>query len=290
MRFHQDMLVLSASPEAALYQRGVKEGTPLEMIDVVDPEAVSEVTKLESSAGAQCLVTPTEGITRARLSHERMEDRAEDLSAQALALVQDRNPQHVIAQIGPTRLPIDPSSRASLLQNRNQYADAIRAFGDEGVDAFLFNDLMSVEDVRCACMGARMVTDRPLFASVVVDGKGNLRGREQSIEEACDVMDEYEADVAGIRIAAPLDRIAAVVERMTHATQLPIMIQLDVTRVDPRQDEPTDDNPFYCPDTMIQAGMRLRDAGAQFLRAVGAARASYTGALVAATDGTDAIR
>ena len=64
-------------------------------------------------------------------------------------------------------------------------------------------------------------------------------------------------------------------------------MQLAVAEHDPKQGEPTKENPYYCPDVMVQAAARLRGAGAQFLRATGEATPAYTGALDAASPEPD---
>ena len=55
----------------------------------------------------------------------------------------------------------------------------------------------------------------------------------------------------------------------------------------PRQFDATEENPYYRPETMIDAALHLRAAGAQFLRATGNATPAYTGALAAAVMGAD---
>jgi 5-methyltetrahydrofolate--homocysteine methyltransferase len=290
MRFHTDMLVLSSPIDAALVAQGVDVETQRELLSVIEPETIDEALRLQSIAGAPCLVTPTNGITRARLAHNRLEDRDEVIAHAALDMVRDLAPQHIIAEIGPTRLPIDPTSKTSLVANRDQYAGAVTAFGTDGIDAFFLNGMADIDDMRCALMGVRKMCDVPVIASIGVDAHGNVIGRDQSIEDAVDLMEDFEADVIGFSTTAQLDAAAAICERACRATELPILVQLEVNAVAPRQRDATPENPYFCADTMVGAAMRLRGAGAQFLRASGAATAAYAGALVASIAGTDAIR
>ena len=66
-----------------------------------------------------------------------------------------------------------------------------------------------------------------------------------------------------------------------------MLVQLEVAARDVRAQGPTEENPYYAPDTMMPAADALRRAGVQFLRAVGDATPAYTGALVATTMGLD---
>lgn len=290
LRLHHDMLVFSAPLTCSLLRQGVEDAGELELLDLTEPESVREALRLEHVAGAQCLLTPTAGVTVARLAHLRLEEHAQEVAQAGLDMANYFKPQHVIAEIGATGLPIDPSSKSSLVANRDQYGDAVRAFGEEGVDAFFFNDLEGVDDARCALMGARRVTDLPVFASVCVDECGNLAGRSQGVEEAVAVMAEYGADVVGIRTGADVQSAASVVSRIADACDLPVLVQLDVQPEQSRLPKMYHESPYWSPDVMVDAALALRAAGAQFLRATGNASPSYTGALAAAVMGSASVR
>lgn len=286
LRFNKDMLTLSTPVQNALARQGVDVDADLEYQLLMEPEAIVDAIRLEAAAGAQCLVVPTEGITAARLSHKRMEGKARDLAHAACVCANEVKPQHVIAAIGPSGLPIDPSSKASLNENRAQYADAARAFQGETFDAFLLDGFTRKEDLMCALMGLAQVGDAPVLASVVVDSDG-VTPRGDTIEDMCALMQEYGASVVGFSTSAVPVVAAKLVRRAASACSLPILVQLDVHEVNPRQFEATDQNPYYRPDEMVTAAAYLHAAGAQFIRAIGAATPSYTGAIAATTGGLD---
>ncbi|WP_283171441.1 homocysteine S-methyltransferase family protein [Curtanaerobium respiraculi] len=290
MRFHRDMLVISEPLNGVLSKAGYDVESGLEMLDLLEEEAVEQALRTQMAAGPQCLCTPTFGITRARLAHARMRDRQRDAAQAAIGLCRPFRPQHLIAEVGSTRLPLDAMSKASLVANRDQYAEAVVAFGPENVDAFLFNGLAGAEDVRCALMGARKECATPVIVSVDVDDQGTLLGRSQTIEDVLAVADDLQADAVGIRTKAAPSDAAAIARRMARASGLPILVQLDVGEPAPRRVAPAEGNPYWHPDTMVAAAELLRAAGVQFLRAAGSATPSYTGALSAATAGLPTVR
>lgn len=290
LRFHQDLLVLSAPVAATLTRQGIDADRDLEYFTLVEPEAVRDALRLEMIAGAQCLVVPTEGITPARLAHHDMEQRGSELAAASLAIARALNPQHVLVEIGPCGLPLDASSAPSLNENRDQYARALRLFADGGFDAVFLNGFTNLTDLKCALMGARQASDQLLFASVDILADGRLADGHGLLEEAVALMGEFGASVAGVATAASLEDAVALVRRMCAVNSLPVLIQLQVVEHAPKQGSATSDNPYYHPDVMVEAAMGLRGAGAQFFRAVGQATPAYTGALVAATEGFDVVR
>lgn len=290
LRFHKDMLTMSSPLEPTLRRAGFDMAFGIDLMCALEPEAVHEALNLQHAAGAPCMVTPTNGITVARLAHHRAAEKQVEIAQAAKRAVLEFKPQHAIAEIGPTGLPIDPSSATSLKANRDQYAAAVRAFGAEGIDAFFLNGMVSLDDMRCAIMGARMVCDTPIIASLNVDAQGSVAERNQPIEEAASVMEDLEASVVGFRTAAAPEAVLPVLKRVCAATELPVLVQLEVGEQDKRQYGPTLENPYYTPDTMMRAAALLRAGGAQVLRAVGNATPAYAGALSVACMGLDCIR
>jgi len=181
LRFNKDMLVLSAPVDVTLSRQGINVARDRQYLNLMEPDVMVDALRLESVAGAQCLVTPTEDITNARLAHARMEGDAKALAHAAVQIVSELKPQHILAEIGPCGLPLDPASQASLNENRKQYADAARAFEGENVDAFFLNGFTNLDDLRCACMGVAQASGAPLFASVIIcepDSAASLREAE----------------------------------------------------------------------------------------------------------------
>ncbi len=289
LRFHKDMLVLSSPVEPVLGRQGFDLDDGLEFASLVEPEAVRDALRLNEVAGVQCIVTNTAGITPARLAHRDMEDRADELADAAFSIVRQLAPQHVLVEVGPCELPLDASSKGSLNEHRDQYARVARLFAGRPFDAFFLNGFRNPVELKCALMGLRQARDAPAFASVNVDAEGMLADGRHSLDDAFGVMVENGAAVAGFATPAAIDRAEAFARRLS-AGPLPVLAQLVVGSIDPKQGGETQENPYYCPDVLVEAGVRLRAAGAQFLRACGAATPACAGALVAASEGLDVAR
>lgn len=285
LRFHKDMLVLSAPIDTVLARQGVDVELDREFLSLIEPDVIRDAYYLEQVAGAQCLVTNTAGITRARLAHINMEDRDFELATASLTIMASLKPQHILAEIGPTGLPLDAASENSLKQSRMQYAQAAQAFGPEGFDAFFLNGMSRPHDMECALRGVRDKSDAPIFASLAIDEQH--AGGVEELAQAFSMMEERGADVVGFSTAAPLDKVLALVKGCREQIKVPMLVQLEVNKVDPKQQYATEDNPYYCPDVMIDVAVQLREAGVQFLRATGAATPAYTGALSIASAGFD---
>lgn len=281
LRFHKDMLVLSAPPVVALERLGVDTAADLEFTLLFEPDTVEEAYRLEAMGGAQCLVAATAGLTPAQLARVRMEEQGPQLARAALEALAPFKPQHVLVELGPCGLPLDPSAKASLMEHRDQYARAGRMFDGLEFDGFFLNGFGVCTSLKCALMGLAKVSAAPVFASVDVDGAGMLPSGE-TLEDAVRVAEELGAAVVGFQTAANADEAAKLCARAcaAGALELPVMAQMAV--------EPG--GAYGNADALADAAAVLCAAGAQFLRASGQATAACTGALVAATLGMDVVR
>ncbi len=247
IRFNREMLVMNSSVASALERQGVDVGRDLEFMNLIEPDTVRDILRLEMAAGAPLLVLGTRNMTPAQLARRNMEDRAFELSVASLTVAASLRPQHVLVEIAPCGLPLDSSSKTSLNEHKNQYVETARIFEKSLFDAYLLNDFDDVVSLKCALMGLRQVSDRPIFASVTVDAQGALR--RGVLEEAAAVMEEYGASVVGFCTKADLDAACALTRRAAKITNLPLLVQLDVVEKNPRQGVATEENPYYCADT-----------------------------------------
>lgn len=290
LRFHKDMLVLSSPLEPVLIRQGYDLSDGMEYLHAVEPEALRGAMRLNEVAGAQCMVVELDDLTPFRLAQSRKEGQVDEVVAAAFDVLGDSRPQHVFVEIGPCGLPLDPSSKNSVEENCDQYARAAKTLSRRSFDAFFLNGFSKPADIACAIDGLHRESDAPVIVSVGVDKQGRLDDGRRSIDDALAAMNEHGAAVAGFSISAPIEWASALTRRACRQTSMPVLVQLDVRACDPKQGEATEENPYFCPDTMVEAATVLRSAGAQFLRAVGAATPAYTSTLVATTEDLDVVR
>ena len=299
-RFEKDMLTLSAPIEPYLEAQGVDVRRDTEFMSLVEPDTVLDAYRLQMAAGAQVLVTATRGITPARLAHHGLEDRLEDLAVAALTVAKAAKPQHILVEIWPCGLPLDPDSAYSLKEHRDQYARVAKVFetiderdpetGATAFDGFLLGGFADVNALKAAIAGIRMVSDRPVFASVTTDGEGYLDPRKRfTLEEAVAAMAEFGADVAGFATFAGPEAAADLARRVKAATDLPLLVSIAVPRAAKGRRKALE-GPYATPESMLEAASALRAAGAQFLRATSQAGPAYTAVLAAATTGFDVVQ
>lgn len=288
LRLNRDMLVMSTPIEHTLKAQGFSGLQDKIYVSLCEPELFEEAFKFESIVGTPCFVAPTDEITNACLAQARFEDRAQDMAENIYQAVSRFNPQHLIASVGPTGLPLDESSGSSLKQSRMQYQNAIKVLSKYPFDAMYFSGFTNAFDLQCALMGARAVYDGVVFASLELNDKGAL-AKNYLLGDAIAMACEYGADVVGIRSGLPIEELEPLVKTVKECSTKPLLVELIVNEPNSGQLNPTRDNPYYYPDSFIDVGLKLQQWGVQFVRGAGNATPSYTGALVAALSGKDVL-
>lgn len=289
LRFNRDMLVLSTSMTQFFANHDFDINSERNYVVLCEPELIDEEYKLESVIGTPCFVAPTEAITAAHLAKDRFEGRGIDVAAAAFAEAAAFKPQHILAAIEPTGLPLDESSQASLKQSREQYQKAVNAIAMNPYDGIYFCNFTNGYDAQCALMGARAVYDGPVLISLQLNELGELASGSHSLIDAVALCDEYGADAIGIATPTNLEMMLECVSQMKAATQKPLLVEIEVAKEEKKALNPPLDNPYYRPETLVDVAFALRSAGVQFLRAGGLALPTYTAVLNATVDGMDVV-
>ena len=288
MRFNKDMLVLSTPIDYQLRAQGFNRPTDREYVALCEPELLEEAYRLERVLETPCFVTATEGITQARLAHANFDGQASEMAALAYQTMTEFTPQHLIASIGPTGLPLDPSSAASMKASRAQYEDAARQLIAFPFDALFLSGFANARDAQCALMGVRAIYDGPLMITLCANSEGMLDD-QMTLAEAASLCDEYGADVIGVRSECSQEELVAMARILTTTTAKPLIFEIDVRFKGPSHPGAPRSGTWAYPDSLMEVALALRSAGVQFLRAVGQATPAYTGALLAAVTGHDVV-
>lgn len=290
LRLNKDMLVMSAPLDAVLARQGfdlVKDGNYLALME---PEVFSDAFRMERAVGANCLVTPTRGITPAHLAHARMQEDGATIARNLCDAALEHKPQHLLAEIGPCGLPIDVTSKNSLKEHRAQYQRALEFFEGCEIDGVFLNGFERAEELAVALDAVASDEGLPVFTSVRITDEGALMRGSASLEDAARTAQEHGAASFGFETALDSDAAAALAARARKACDLPLLVQLFVKERDPRRPEPLPENPYCNPDTMVAASAKLYAQGVELLRATGEATPAYTGAIGATVAGLDVRR
>ena len=263
LRFHKDMLVAEGAMGTMLTRQGMPAGECPMFLNVLDPEMVLEVHRYYHLAGAHCAISNSFGGTRAKLAAYGLEDRLEELNIAAVKLAAHHKPQHVLADMGPCGLVMEPLGDATYDEMFAQYYEQAVALAKANPDAILIETMTDIADARCALLACKSACDLPVIVSCTFgeNGRMDLSGTDPAT--AAIILEACGADAVGMNCGLGPDNMFPLLEAMAQATSLPLIAQPNAGM--PQLD--AQGNTVYpgTPDQMAYWAERYRSIGVQII-------------------------
>jgi homocysteine S-methyltransferase len=241
-----------------LFQRGFHH-TPYDLANLDAPELVVEVHRAYLDAGADFIETNTFQANRYRLPDET--DVARVNLAGARLARQAAGPKLVLGAIGPTGKRIEPIGTLPLSDAKEAFADQARALAEGGVDGFILETFIDLEELRAAVQGVKSVSDLPIIASKAFIEDGELLASGYPTRCAAEI-EAMGVDAVGANCIVGPQRMLDLVRMLAEGTNLPILAF------------PTPGMPQLVkgivsydtsPDYYAKASLRLLEEGAQII-------------------------
>jgi 5-methyltetrahydrofolate--homocysteine methyltransferase len=276
-RLGREVLVIDGAMGTMLHREGIAPEQNHEQLSVTNPEMIAHIHNYYVQAGADCVTTNTFGGSRPKLAVYGLSDRLEEFNRAAVTLARRSGAQHVLADIGPTGLVLEPLGQATFEEVFAHFAEQARALAAESPDAFLLETFTDIAEVRCALLACRSVSDIPVIASVTfaLSGRMDLSGTDP--ETAAVILEACGAAAVGMNCGLGPQQMLPLVERMAASTMLPLIVQpnagipqvVDGATVFPGT-----------PDEMGEHAARFVEAGASLVGSCCGSGPAFTGAIV----------
>ncbi len=225
MRLGVDTLVIDGGMGTMLQSMGVSGELAPEFLNVADPESVLEVHRLYRLAGADCATSNTFGGTRNKLTHYGLADQLAELNQAGIRLAREGGAPHVLADVGPCGLVMQPAGEATFEEVYDQYAEQITALAVENPDAILIETMTDIADARAALLAAKEVCDLPVIVSCSFDETGRMPLSGTDPETAAVILDGLGADVIGMNCSTGPEAMLPLIARMRSVCSTPILVQ-----------------------------------------------------------------
>jgi len=287
LRLGRDVLVVEGAMGTMLHRAGLPAGECPELLNITAPEMIGDVHRLYKLAGADCSVTNTFGGSSIKLAEYGYADRVEEFNRAAVRIAKRDGAPHVLADVGPTGLVLQPLGSATFDEVFEAFAEQVRALAAETPDAILIETMTDIAEARCAVLAAKSACDLPVFVTCTfgLSGRMDLSGTDP--ETAAVVLAAAGADAVGMNCGLGPDQMLPLLKRMAAATTLPLIVQ-------PNAGLPTLDaeGRTVFPGTSAEMGVAaaaFRAAGAAVIGSCCGSTPSYTGSIVDAVADKDVV-
>ena len=209
-----------------LQKRGMKAGVCPEKWIIDNPWAIQEVQKAYYEAGSDIVLAPTFTGTRIKLDEYGLADDLVNINRQLVRLTREIAPEGklVAADISMTGKQLYPLGDLMFEKLVDCYKEQVAAILQEGVDLFVVETMMSLQECRAAVLAIKESCDLPIIVSLTYNPDGKtLYGT--SPETAIIVLQSMGVDCVGMNCSTGPDAMLELVQQMTPVATVPIMVK-----------------------------------------------------------------
>lgn len=163
-------MLLDGSTGTALMRDGMPAGCCTEKWVSEHPDVLRRIQKGYTDSGSDALYAPTFGANRPTLAREGIDD--VDRINENLASLAVGKARFVGGDMSPTGLFIEPFGDTPFDEVVSIYREQAAALERAGVDFFVSETNISLQEARAALIGIREVSNKPLFVTMTVDENG----------------------------------------------------------------------------------------------------------------------
>lgn len=277
MRMAREVLVIDGALGTMIQRYEVPPEQCKDQLNTTAPEIIEEIARNYVLAGAECITTNTFGASRVKLAEYGIADQVRDINRAGVEVARRAGAQHVLGDIGPTGLVLEPLGDARFDDVFDAFAEQAAALASAGPDAIIIETMTDIAEARCAVLAAKSVCDLPVFATCTfgINGRMDLSGTDPAT--AAVILEAAGADAVGMNCGLGPEQMLPLVQQMARATALPLIVQPNAglpQLIDGKTVFPG------TPDEMGEYAARFVDAGATLVGSCCGSSPAFTGAIM----------
>ncbi len=223
-RIKRGILILDGAMGTELYKRGLDPFAIPEELNLVNPKMIIDVHKDYLEAGADIITTNTFGGNRYKLTLKGLGDKVYEINRKGAEIARTiaKDKAYVAGSMGPIGKMIAPLGDISFEEAVSYYKEQGEALRDGGVDFYLVETQIDIQEVKAAILGLRQASDLPIAVSITYT-EGTLTVTGTSPDIAGITVEAFGADIVGTNCGADPFIFPELIDLLRPNTSLPII-------------------------------------------------------------------
>ena len=232
-----------------LIKRGLTIGKIPDVLNIEQPEIISEIHKSYYDAGSNMCQTNTFGSTPLNLKRYDLDNQIEEIIRKALINIKKVCPpgKLIVGDIGPTGEFRPPVGNASSKDWHDSFSTQAK-FLENGVDLWHIETVSDIEEIVTAIKALREITEKPIIASITY--KKTKRGfftiMGDSLENCIKRLEKEKVDVIGANCTLGSKDMLLLLKEAVMITDKPISVkpnagQPRIEGINTYYDQPTEE-------------------------------------------------
>ena len=218
------VLYLDGAMGSNLIKRGMPQGVCPEKWIIENRDIVVGLQREYVEAGTNILYAPTFTANRPKLQEYGLQDSLVDINKQLVAISKEAasGKAFVAGDITMTGVQLKPMGAMDFEELVDIYKEQAKALLEGGVDLFVVETMMSLQETRAAVIAIKEVCDLPILATMTFEKDGrSLFGTDA--RTAAVVLSSLGVDAVGANCSTGPVHMAEVISAMASVTDIPII-------------------------------------------------------------------
>lgn len=217
-------IFLDGATGSNLIQKGMPAGVCPEKWILEHKEALLSIQNAYVEAGTNILYAPTFSGNRIKLAEYGLEKEMSALLPELIALSKEaaNGKAYVAGDITMTGEQLKPMGTLDMETLIDIYKEQIRIMEAAGVDLFVVETMMSLQETRAALIAAKETSSLPVLATMTFEADGRTLYGTDAVTAAV-VLQSLGADAVGVNCSAGPDRMLPIIKDMAEVLRIPVI-------------------------------------------------------------------
>lgn len=225
----EKIVLLDGATGSNLQKRGMPVGICPEQWILENRDIMKELQKEYIAAGTDILYAPTFGCNRIKLGEYGLSDRLEEMNEKLVQITRDAieesHPEHKVyiagnlTMTGEQLYPVGTLLFEDLVE---VYKEQTKSLLNAGVDLFVVETMMSLQECRAAVIAIKETCDLPVMVTLTFnEDERTLYGTDA--KTAVIVLQNLGADAVGLNCSTGPDQMHGMVAQMRQVANVPLI-------------------------------------------------------------------
>lgn len=217
-------VILDGATGTNLQQAGMPVGVCPEQWIIEHPEVMIDLQRAYVEAGTQILLAPTFTANRIKLAEYGLADRMEEMNRRLVAITQEAagGKALVAGDITMTGQQLYPMGDLPFEELVSVYREQMKILCAEGVDLFIVETMMSLQEARAAVIAAKETCDLPIVVSMTYNEDGRTLYGTDPVT-AVVTLQSLGADAVGMNCSTGPKEILEPIRKTAAYAEVPVL-------------------------------------------------------------------
>jgi len=224
--FDKGIVILDGATGTQLQRRGMPADACPEKWAVENPEALISVQRSYVESGSQILYTFTMGGNAIKLAEYGLESQTREINRRLAELTREAvaGKALVAGDISSCGMLLEPYGEVTFEQSAESYREQILGLLEGGVDLFVIETMMDIQETRAALITIRELCDLPVMVTMTYeDGMKTLMGTDPVT--ALVTLQSLGADAVGCNCSCRPAEMVDIIKAMKPYAKVPLIVK-----------------------------------------------------------------